>query len=152
MTLLSPVQADTLKFGRKKNFSSNNTLNFGIPGDKIQHVLRRIQNLNFSNNFSIQYIFVLCGTNNLDHNTPDELANGIILSGISAKKQTQCYNATVVLIPLLPCGKKESIRRRNINITYRLLEEESGKHGLNFLKRSKSWLNGDQSLNINLFY
>ena len=70
----------------KKNFSSQNTLNFGIPGDKIQHVLWRIQNLNFPNSFSIQYIFILCGTNNLDHNTPEELAEGIILSGISAKK------------------------------------------------------------------
>ena len=27
----------------KKYFFRNNTLNFGIPGDKIQHVLRRIQ-------------------------------------------------------------------------------------------------------------
>ena len=54
----------------KKYFSSNNTLNFGIPGDKIQHVLWRIQNLNFSNNFSIKYIFILRGTINLDHNPP----------------------------------------------------------------------------------
>ena len=134
----------------KKYFSSNNTLNFGIPGDEIQHVLWTIQNLNFSNNFSIQYNFILCRTNNLDHNLPDELANRIILSGISAKKQ--CHNATIILIPLLPCSKKDSIKRRNINITNRLLEEESGKHGLYFLKHSKLWLNADQSFNMNLFY
>ena len=36
----------------KKYFSSHNTLIFGIPGDEIQHVLRRIQNLNFFNNSS----------------------------------------------------------------------------------------------------
>ena len=112
----------------KKYFSSNNTLNFGIPGDKIQHVLWRIQNLNFSNNFSIQYIFILCGTNSLDHNPPEELDNG---------------KATVILIPLLPRNKKDLIRRRNINITNRLLEEESGKYGLCSLKHSKSWLNAD---------
>ena len=35
--------------------------------NKIQHVLWRIQNLNFSINFSIKYIFILCETNNLDH-------------------------------------------------------------------------------------
>ena len=57
----------------KKYFSSNNTLNFGISGDKNQHVLWRIQHLNFSNNFSIRYICILCGTNNLDHNPPEEL-------------------------------------------------------------------------------
>ena len=31
----------------KKYFFSHNTLNFGIPGDKIQHALWRIENLNF---------------------------------------------------------------------------------------------------------
>ena len=107
----------------KKYFSSNNTLNFGIPGDKIQHVLWRIQNLNFSNNFSIKHIFIRCRTNNLDHNPPEELVNGIILSGISAKKQ--CHNATVTLTLLLPRGKKDSIRKGNINVTNRLSEEES---------------------------
>ena len=40
----------------------------------------------------------------------------------------------------------------SFTITNRLLEEESGKHGLYLLKHSKSWLNADQSLNMNLFY
>ena len=84
-----------------------------------------------------------------NHNLP-ELVNGIILSEISAKKQ--CPNATVVLIPLLPCSKKDLIRRGNINITDGLLEEKSSKHGLYFLKYNKSWLNVDQSLNMDLFY
>ena len=66
-----------------------------------------------------------------NHNLP-ELVNGIILSEISAKKQ--CPNATVVLIPLLPCSKKDLIRRGNINITDGLLEEKSRKHGLSFFE------------------
>ena len=133
----------------EKYFSRHNTLNFGVPGDKIQYLLWRIQNLNFSNNSSIKYIFILSGTNNLDHNPPEERVNGMVLSGISAKKQ--CPNATVVLISLLPRGKKDSIRRGNTNITNRLLEEKSGKHDLYFLKHNKSWLNVDQSLNMDLF-
>ena len=64
----------------------------------------------------------------LDHNPPEELVNGIIISRISAKRQWP--NATVVLISLLPRGKKDSIRRGNTNITNRLLEEKSGKHDL----------------------
>ena len=134
----------------KKCFSCHSTLNFGTPGIKIQHVQWKIQNLNFFNNISINYILILCVTNNLYHNPPKEIVNGIILSGISAKKQ--CHNVTVVLIPLLPRGKKDSISRWNINTTNKLLEEKSGKHGLYFLKHNKSWLNVDQSLNIDLFY
>ena len=41
----------------KKYFSCHNTLNFSIPGDKNQHVLWIIQNLNFSNNSSISSFF-----------------------------------------------------------------------------------------------
>ena len=52
----------------KKYFSCHNTLNFSIPGDKNQHVLWIIQNLNFSNNSSFKYLFILSRTNNLDHN------------------------------------------------------------------------------------
>ena len=77
---------------RKNYFFSSNTLNFGIIGDKIQHLLWRIQHLNFSNNFGIHYIFILRGTNNLDHNFTEEFVNGITLSGIPAKKQ--CHNET----------------------------------------------------------
>ena len=65
---------------------------------------------------------------------------------------TECPNATVTLISILPRDKKESIRRGNINITNKLLEEKSGKQDLYFLKHNKSWLNVDQSLNMYLFY
>ena len=88
-------------------------------------------------------------TNNLDRYHPEEFVNGIILSGISAKIQS--HNATIVLIPLLPCGKKESIRRANIKITIKLSEEKSGKYDSYYLKHNKSWLNVDQSLNMDLF-
>ena len=52
---------------------------------------------------------------------------------------------------LFPCGKKDSIRGGNINISNRLLKEKSGKHDLYFLKHNKLWLNVDQSLNMDLF-
>ena len=63
----------------------------------------------------------------------------------------QCHNVTAILIPLLHCGKKNSIRRGKISITNKLLEEESGKHDLYFLKHNKSWVNVDQSVNRNIF-
>ena len=80
--------------------------------------------------------------NSLDHNPPKELVNGIILSVISTKKEP--HNASTLPIPLLPCGKKDSIRR--------FLEGESGKNDSYFEKHNKSWLNVDQSLKMDLFY
>ena len=72
----------------------------------------------------MKYIFILCRTSNINHNPPEEPVNGITLSGISGKKQ--CHN--VVFIPLIPQGKKDTIRRGSIHITNWLLEEESDKH------------------------
>ena len=101
----------------KKCFSSNNALNFGIPEDKIQHVLCRIQNLSFSNNNSIQYIFILCGANNLDHNPPGEFPNGIILSGISAKKNNDILLLSYLFHYSLAVKKTRLEEERLISLT-----------------------------------
>ena len=93
----------------------------------------------FSTNFSIKYIFILCRTNNLDHIPPEKLVNGIILSEILAK--SSFIMPPSHLFCYLLAVKKDSIRRRNIKITNRLLEEKSCKHDLYFLKHNKSWLN-----------
>ena len=131
-------------------FTTGNTLSFGTPGDKIQQYYGEYKILIFPI-ISVLSIFSFFAKQRiLTITPPEELVNGIILSGISAKKQ--CHNATVVLIPLVPRGKKDSIRRRNINTNNRYLEEESGKHKLYFLKYDTSWLNVDQSLNMDLFY
>ena len=73
----------------KSYFSKYNTLNFGIPGDKIQNILWRINNLNFPKNCSIKYIFILGGTNNIDHNTTKVIVNGLLSSGLSIQKHCQ---------------------------------------------------------------
>ena len=88
----------------KNYFSIQNTFNFGIQGGKIQNILWQLNNLNFSKNCSIKYVFILGGTNNVDHNSPEEIANGLITSGLSA--QAQCHNAKAVIIPLLPRDTK----------------------------------------------
>ena len=88
----------------KNYFSIHNSLNFGIESDKIQNILWRLNNLNYSKNCGIKYFFILGGSNNVDHNSPEEIANGLITSGLSA--QAQCHNAKAVIIPLLPRDTK----------------------------------------------
>ena len=59
----------------KNYFSNHNTLNFGIPSDKIQNILWRLSDLNFSKNCSIKYVFILGGTNSVDHNSPEAIVS-----------------------------------------------------------------------------
>ena len=89
------------------------------------------------------------GTNNVDHNSPEEIANGLITSGLSA--QAQCQNVNVV-IPLLSRDIKKSLRRGNINVINTLLLSKYLKHNLYTFKHQLEWLNIDRSLNISLFY
>ena len=108
-----------------EHFSKHNTLNFGIPGDKIQNLLWRIKSMRLPSNSTLSCIFILCGTYNVDHNSPEEMVSGLISSGISV--QAQCHRAKVVIIPLLPRDKKFSLGRGNINIIILLLESECPK-------------------------
>ena len=63
----------------RKYFSNHGALNFGIAGDKAQNVLWRVNNLHFSSNLHLKYIFILCSTNNIDHNSPQFIASTKLL-------------------------------------------------------------------------
>ena len=103
-------------------FSKHNALNFGISGDKIQNLVWRIKNLKFLSNSTLSCIFILCGTNNVGHNSPEGIISGLTLRGISV--QAQCNYAKVVIILLLPCDKKFCMRW-NISFINSLLESVS---------------------------
>ena len=98
----------------------------------------------------MKYIFIFGGTNNVDHNSPEETANGLIASGLSA--QAQCQNAKIVIIPLLPCDTKNSLLQGDINVINTLLLSKCLKHNLYTFKHQLEWLNIDRSLNMSLFY
>ena len=106
--------------------------------------------MNFSKNCSIKHVFILGCTNNVDHNSPEEIANSLITSELSA--QAQCQNAKVVIIPLLPHDTKNSLRRGNINVILTLLLSKCLKQNLYTFKHQLEWLNIDRSLNMSLFY
>ena len=52
------------------------TLNCETGGDRVQNVLWRAQNLPVIS--SLKNVVILCGTNNLFHDSPEDIADGII--------------------------------------------------------------------------
>ena len=82
----------------------------------------------FPSNSTLSCISILCGTNNVDHNSPKEIKSRLTSSGISV--QTQCHHAKVVIIPPLPRFKKFSLRRTKINIIHSLWDSECPKYTL----------------------
>ena len=69
-----------------KYFEPLRALNFGVGGDRTQHVLWRIEKGEIP--LSLQVAFVHCGTNNLDRDNPAEIRDGIasIVYTIQEKK------------------------------------------------------------------
>ena len=62
-----------------KYFEPYKALHCGIPGDRTQHVLWRAEDLSVPP--SVIYVVIHCGANNLDHDEPKIIVDGIIKIG-----------------------------------------------------------------------
>ena len=106
--------------------------------------------LNLTILFRHWIVFILCSTNNIDHNSPQSIASTIVSTGLVFQKKSHKFQA--VIIPLLLRDDKHS-RRRGIIITVNiLLKFQCLNNGFNFLEFIWNWLNNNDSLNMELFY
>ena len=127
-----------------KYFEPLRALNFGVGGDRTQHVLWRIENGEIPLN--LQVAFVHCGTNNLDRDNPAEIRDWIasIVYTIQEKKP----NANIVS-GLLPRDQEISSGRDKIKLVNRKLMRwcRSGKvRNVHYLKPDRDWTKPDGRL------
>ena len=85
-----------------KFFLSFRTLNFGISGDKIQNVLWRVCNMTVPT--SVEYVIIHCGANNLGHNSPLKISEG--LTNIACMLKKNYKNLHIFVSCLLPRDEK----------------------------------------------
>ena len=131
-----------------KCFSNHGALNFVIAGDKAQNILWRVNNLHFFSNLHSKYVFIICGTNNIDHNS-SQSASTIISTGLEFQKKSHKFK---VVIPVLLRNHEHPRRRGIINAVNKLLKFQCLNNGFYFLEFKSNWLNNDDSLNMELFY
>ena len=81
------IVGDSIAKGLTRSFNDVNSLNFGIGGDKTQHILWRMQNYVFPSPTpsSPKFLYIQCGTNNLINNSPTEIVDGILSIAVMAK-------------------------------------------------------------------
>ena len=130
-----------------KYFEPLRALNFGVGGDRTQHVLWRIENGEIPLNLQVAHAFVHCGTNNLDRDNPAEIRDGIasIVYTIQEKKP----NANFIVSGLLPRDQETSSRRDKIKLVNQKLREwcRSGRvRNVYYLKPDKDWTEPDGRL------
>ena len=123
-------------------------INFGIGGDKVQNILWRIEDMEFP---PVEYLFLHCGTNNMRSSSPKDIADGILSIGVMAKKQQA--ELKVVIGGLLHCDQDELPTRSIVAEANKILRRKV--HNLDdfyFMEEDDDWLNGDGSLNMELYY
>lgn len=138
----------------RKYFSHLNALNFGIGGDRTQHVLWRLQNGELE--CKPKVIVVHCGTNNIDKNSSGDIVQGLlaIVDYIRAK-QPQTMIVVVGLLPrdLNPTYRRSKIDKVNSGLEERIsFSDELKEENVYFLKPDDDWVDEDGKLNENLYY
>ena len=83
------------------------TLNFSISGAKIQNVLWRVYNMTFT--ASVEYVIIHCGTNNIGHNSPLNIAEGLI--NVACILMKNYKNLHIFVSCLLPKDDEKSVKR-----------------------------------------
>ena len=73
-------------------FFGKGTLNCSMRGDKVENLLWRAEYLEFLP--PIIQVVIHCGTNNIEANTPDDIANGLLCSALSIKKRNSVQKYT----------------------------------------------------------
>ena len=87
------------------NFVPLKAANFGIGGDRTQHVLWRLENGELDG-ITPKLTVLMIGTNNLGNNTDQEIVDGIraIIKGLYLK----CPQTKLLLLGIFPRGEKVS--------------------------------------------
>ncbi len=95
-------------------YTRRKAANFGVSGDRTEHVLWRLEHGNFDG-LDPRLIVLLIGTNNAGHrqDKPDETAAGI--RAIVERLETKCPNAQILLLAILPRGQTIDDPCRRLN-------------------------------------
>ena len=126
------------------NHFASNSINLSIGGDKIENALWRILNKELPP--SARNIFILIGTNNVNINTPTEIAEGVINLVKAAKSIAK--DSLCIVFGILPRENLRSSTYQNILETNHIL---SKSQCFQYITPSQRWIIGNK-INPELFW
>ena len=123
-------------------------LNFGVSGDRTQHVLWRVVNGNWEQ-LKPRLIVLAIGVNNFPDDTGEEVAEGIksILHAISKKDS----RVNVLLAGPLPAGEPNSTFRQRFETVHKFIRQLANNDNISYSGLAFRMLNADRSLNADFF-
>jgi lysophospholipase L1-like esterase len=102
-----------------QRFGGYDAANFGISGDRTQHLLWRIAHGNFDG-LAPRAVVLMIGTNNLAHDEAQDIAAGIV--AVVDALQVELPNTEILLHGMLPRGRSvdEPIRIKSADVQRRI--------------------------------
>jgi lysophospholipase L1-like esterase len=94
----------------KRYYAPRKAANFGIGGDRTQHVLWRIQNGELDG-IHPGAVVLMIGTNNAGSNSPEQIAQGV--EAIVKELRSRLPDAKILLLGVFPRGEKPDNRLRH---------------------------------------
>ncbi len=127
----------------KRFYGPRNAANFGIGGDRTQHVLWRIQNGELEG-IEPRVVVLMIGTNNASSGTADEIAQGV--SAIVTELRHRLPEARILLLGVFPRGQKPDATREKLQaVNEKIAKLDDGSH-VKYLDIGKAFLNEDQTI------
>ena len=121
--------------------------NFGIGGDRTEHVLWRFEHSNLEGALNPKVIIIMIGTNNTGHrkDKPEETAAGI--GAICAKLHERFPHAQQLLLAIFPRGAKPTDELRQINDKVnKIITQYDGHWNIKFVDINAKFLEADGTL------
>lgn len=88
----------------KRHYEPRKAANFGIGGDRTEHVLWRIENGELEG-ISPKLVVLMIGTNNIGSNTPEDIADGV--KAIVGKLRDKLPKAKILLLGVFPRARDD---------------------------------------------
>lgn len=127
----------------EKLFAPLHCLNFGIPEDRTQNALWRIENGELDNVGS-KVVVLSVGCNNYG-NSAEEVAEGVEACTKAIKKRLP--NAQVVVLKLLPCGQKaNAVREQRLQVNSLLSRALKGQLGVQLVDLDPGFVRPDGTI------
>lgn len=142
----------------EKFYAKRNAANFGIGGDRTEHVLWRLDNGNFDG-LKPKLIVLMIGTNNTGHvgraqkelngaiyaSSAEQTAEGV--KAIIGKLQAKAPEAKILLLGIFPRGEKptDAMRQQNEATNAIIAKLADGKQ-VHFMDIGKTFLQPDGTL------
>jgi lysophospholipase L1-like esterase len=124
-------------------YGSRNAANFGIGGDRTQHVLWRLDHGEVDG-IHPKVAVLMIGTNNLGSNAPDEIANGVI--AIVKRLREKLPETKLLLLAIFPRDENPSARRERLKAVNEKIASLDDGSMVRYLDIGQSFLNTDSTI------